>query len=170
MPVDDANAHSASIAVDVPADVAYAFLADGMNQSYWALGSLERRDLGDNLYVGTSMFDGKELYVRLRPNAELRLVDYFLGADPEQLVHLVESRVIPGEELGRAAGHLRRHEHALAARGRDRRGVGDDVLPLEDRGLPHQGVHRARRRGSRVAELSSGTARSPSTSRAPSRS
>ena len=104
MPVDDTNAHSASIAVDVTADVAYAFLADGMNQSYWALGSLERRDLGDDLYVGTSMFDGKELYVRLRPNAELRLVDYFLGADPGKLVHLVESRVLPGEELGRAAG------------------------------------------------------------------
>jgi len=104
VPVDDANAHSASIAVDVTADVAYAFLADGMNQSYWALGSLERRDLGDDLYVGTSMFDGKELYVRLRPNAELRLVDYFLGADPENLVHLVESRVVPGEELGRPPG------------------------------------------------------------------
>ena len=104
MPVDDTNAHSASIAVDVTADVAYAFLADGMNQSYWALGSLERRDLGDDLYVGTSMFDGKELYVRLRPNAGLRLVDYFLGADPGKLVHLVESRVLPGEELGRAAG------------------------------------------------------------------
>ena len=104
MPVDDANAHSASIAVGAPADVAYAFLADGMNQSYWALGSLERRDLGDNLYVGTSMFDGKELFVRLRANAELRLVDYFLGTHRERLVHLVESRVIPGEELGRAPG------------------------------------------------------------------
>ena len=104
MPVDDANAHSASIAVNVPADTAYDFLADGLNQSYWALGSLERRALGDHLYVGTSMFDGKELYVRLRANAELRLVDYFLGADPEHLQHLVESRVIPGEELGRPDG------------------------------------------------------------------
>jgi hypothetical protein len=104
VPVDDANAHSASIAVNVAADVAYAFLADGMNQSYWALGSLERRSLSDNLYVGTSMFDGTELYVRLRPNDDLRLVDYFLGADPDRLQHLVESRVIPGEELGRAAG------------------------------------------------------------------
>lgn len=104
MPVDDANAHSASIAVHVAADVAYAFLADGLNQSYWALGSLERRALGDDLYLGTSMFDGKELYVRLRPNADLRLVDYFLGAGPDSLQHLVESRVIPGEELGRAPG------------------------------------------------------------------
>ena len=69
MPVDDANAHSASTAVNVSADVAFTFLADGMNQSYWALGSLERRALGDDLYVGTSMFDGQELYVRLRPNA-----------------------------------------------------------------------------------------------------
>ena len=104
MPVDDANAHSASTAVNVSADVAFTFLADGMNQSYWALGSLERRALGDDLYVGTSMFDGQELYVRLRPNAELRLVDYFLGADRDSLQHLVESRVIPGEELGRAPG------------------------------------------------------------------
>ena len=33
-----------------------------------------------------------------------RLVDYFLGATPDALQHLVESRVIPGEELGRAPG------------------------------------------------------------------
>ena len=47
MPADDPNAHIASIEVAAPADVAFAYMADGMNQSHWALGSWDRSDEGD---------------------------------------------------------------------------------------------------------------------------
>ena len=47
MPADDPNAHIASIEVAAPADVAFAFMADGMDQTHWALGSWDRRDEGD---------------------------------------------------------------------------------------------------------------------------
>jgi hypothetical protein len=100
MPTDGRHANSASVLVHVPADVAFEFLADGMNQSYWALGSLERRRLGEDLYVGTSMFDGVEEFIRIRADPELRLVDYFVGVVETDLHHAVESRVIPGPELG----------------------------------------------------------------------
>lgn len=103
MPRDDLNAHSASVGVEVGPDVAFAFLADGMNQSYWALGSLEREQIGPDTFVGTSMFDGAKEYVRLRPNPDALLVDYFVGASPDSLRQLVESRIIPGAELGRSA-------------------------------------------------------------------
>lgn len=100
MPIDSRHANSASVLVNVPADVAFEFLADGMNQSHWALGSLDRRRLGEDLYVGTSMFDGAEEVIRIRANPELRLVDYYVGASETDLHHAVESRVILGPELG----------------------------------------------------------------------
>lgn len=100
MPSDDRYSHCASVLVDVHGDVAFSFLADGMNQSYWALGSLERRRLGEDLFVGTSMFDGSEEFIRIRSNRALRLVDYYVGADRDDLRQAVESRVIIGSELG----------------------------------------------------------------------
>jgi hypothetical protein len=98
---DSRYSHCASVLVDVNADAAFDFLADGMNQSYWALGSLERRRLGEDLFVGTSMFDGSEEFIRIRSHRELRLVDYYVGADRDDLRHAVESRVIAGHELRR---------------------------------------------------------------------
>jgi len=88
--------------VDVGADTAFAFLADGMNQRFWALGSWDRRDLGEGVFVGTSLLDGTELYVRPIPHPALLLVDFETGDDPMSLAHEVEARVIPGPQLGRA--------------------------------------------------------------------
>lgn len=102
MPLND-HAHSASVAVDVSPRIAYDFLADGMNQSYWALGSLGRERLGPDTFVGTSMFDGSQEYIKLRPNPDELLVTYFVGASPDSLHQMVESRIIPGSELGRPA-------------------------------------------------------------------
>ncbi|UGS36037.1 hypothetical protein [Capillimicrobium parvum] len=102
MPTDDPNAHFASAHIDVHAEQAFDFLADGMNQRFWALFSIERRQLGPDTFVGSSMFDAVDEYVRLRPNRELLLVDYFIGFEgPDNLRHQVQSRVIPGPELGR---------------------------------------------------------------------
>jgi hypothetical protein len=101
MPSDNRYSHCASVLVDVHADVAFDFLADGMNQSYWALGSLERRRLADDFFVGTSMFDGTDEFIRIRSDRGLRLVDYYVGAAEDDLHQAVESRVIIGSELGR---------------------------------------------------------------------
>lgn len=84
----------------VSADVAFAFMADGMKQAHWALGSWERRALGDGLFVGTSLWDGEELYVRLRANPEMRIVDYAVGGSAEDLRFAVTARVLPGEAIG----------------------------------------------------------------------
>lgn len=94
----------ASIAVAAPADAAFAFLADGMAQTHWALGSWNRRDEGDGLLSGVSLFDGERLYVRLDADPRRRLVDYRVGPDPGALRHLVQARVLPGDELGRDPG------------------------------------------------------------------
>jgi len=104
MPFIDPHAHAASIEVPVPAEQAFAFMADGLKQSHWALGSMNRRALGDNLFVGESSFDGAELYVRIDAHPELLLVDYATGPSPDALVPEVEARIRRGEWLGRDPG------------------------------------------------------------------
>jgi hypothetical protein len=101
MPVDDPIAHSASIEVPVPAAEAFAFMADGLKQDHWALGSQNRKALGDDLFIGQSSFDGKDLYVRIASYPDLLLVDYSVGDAPDNLTPAVEARIRPGEWLGR---------------------------------------------------------------------
>lgn len=96
-----ANAHCVSIVVGVDGATAFDFLADGMNQTHWALGSWDRRSHGDDLFSGTSLFDGSELFVRVVPHPEILVVDFETGRSPDTLAHRVEARVIRGETLGR---------------------------------------------------------------------
>lgn len=97
----DPNAICASVEVAVPARDAFEFMADGMKQEHWALGSLGREALGENLFRGKSSFDGSDLYVKIESYPELLLVDYSTGPSPDQLVPHVEARVRPGSWLRR---------------------------------------------------------------------
>jgi hypothetical protein len=71
-----------------------------MNQSHWALGSWNRREVGDGVFAGTSLFDGSELFVRLVPHPDLRIVDFETGPSADSLRHTVEARVVAGEAVG----------------------------------------------------------------------
>ena len=84
------NAISASTEVAVPPETAFEFMADGLKQDHWALGSMGRRDLGDGLFHGKSSFDGSDLYIRLQSDREL-------------LPH-VEARIRPGSWIGLEGG------------------------------------------------------------------
>jgi len=90
----------ASVIVAVPAQVAFRFMADGRKQSNWAMFSWNRRHVAGDLFVGTSLFDEKELYVKLVAREELSLVDYYCGASADSLSWQVEARVIPGDAIG----------------------------------------------------------------------
>ena len=90
--------------VAVEGEEAFEFLEDGMNQRFWALGSWDRREVGDGVFVGTSLFDGTELYVRVIPRCDLLLVDFETGESPASLAHEVEARVVPGPTLGHPEG------------------------------------------------------------------
>ena len=100
--ISTSQSFSVAELVAVGADTAFAFLADGMNQRFWALGSWDRREVGDGVFVGTSLLDGTELYVRPIPNPALLLVDFETGEDRRSLAHEVEARVVPGSALGHA--------------------------------------------------------------------
>lgn len=104
MSVVDPNAICASIEVAVPAETAFEFMADGMKQDHWALGSMGRENLGDGLYRGKSSFDGTDLYIQIESDPELLLVDYATGPSAAELTPNVEARIRRGSWLGLEAG------------------------------------------------------------------
>jgi hypothetical protein len=98
-------AHEASIEIAVPAEAAFAYIADGMKQGEWALGSWNRRPAAGGVFVGTSLFDGSQLSIRLTAHPELMLVVYDTGGSADDLRPMVWGRVVPGPVLGLADGH-----------------------------------------------------------------
>jgi len=96
----DQYCHSASILVDRAAEVAFAFMSDGLKQARWALGSWDRRKLADDLFVGTSLFNGRETYVRPVADAAQMVVMYYVGPAPDALQPHNMARVVRGPVVG----------------------------------------------------------------------
>jgi hypothetical protein len=92
--------HGASALVEVPAATAFAYLSDGLRQSEWALGSWNREQIGEQLFRGTSLFDGSETFVRITADPALLLVDYAVGPSLSQMPRVNSARVVPGPVLG----------------------------------------------------------------------
>jgi hypothetical protein len=96
--------HCVTAECAVPARRAYAFLSDGLAVGRWALGSFAARKVGRNLFRGRSLFDGAEILYRPVGDTARMIVDYHVGATPQQLVPRVMARVVPGEATGRDKG------------------------------------------------------------------
>jgi len=76
----DQHCHSSSILVTASPEAAFEIMADPLKQGQWAWGSLNRREVEPGIFVGTSVFDGKETWVRLHPNRANLTIDYETGA------------------------------------------------------------------------------------------
>jgi hypothetical protein len=96
--------HAASVEVAVPAADAFAYLSDGLRQGEWTLGSWQRERVADGLFRGTSLFDGRDVFVRITADEPLLLVDYEVGPSPDRLLRVNAARVVPGSLIGRAPG------------------------------------------------------------------
>ncbi len=96
----DQHCHSSTIEVKAPVEIAFEYLSDGVAQGDWTLGSMNRRKLSDNLYSGTSIFNGAELYVRIDKDPERGMIYYHVGPDPENLQPRNVIRIVPGEVVG----------------------------------------------------------------------
>ncbi|RID91060.1 hypothetical protein D2N39_14255 [Gemmobacter lutimaris] len=97
--MQDHHCHTSSIVVNRPAEVAFAIMSDGIAQGQWAWGSANRRETEPGLFVGTSVFSGKETWVRLNADPARFQVDYDVGPSKEAMQFRNMSRVIPGEVL-----------------------------------------------------------------------
>ncbi len=91
----------AALEVNVPARRAFDYLADGIRQGEWTLGSWNREQLTADLFRGRSLFDGSFTYVRITPDLATLTVDYEIGASPKTLLRLNSARVVPGAAVGR---------------------------------------------------------------------
>ena len=96
----DPFCHTSSIAVARPAEIVFEIMADGLAQGQWAWGSFDRREIEPGLFVGRSVFDGKETFVRLDVDRARLIVDYDVGRSRETMQFRNMSRVIPGDLLG----------------------------------------------------------------------
>jgi hypothetical protein len=92
--------HCATTACDAAADVAFAFLADPSRLGSWALGCWDAQPAGERTVRGTSLFDASTAYVRADPDPARLSIDFAVGAGPDELVHRISARVIPGPALG----------------------------------------------------------------------
>lgn len=97
--MQDPYCHSSSVAVSRPAEIAFKIVADGIDQGRWAWGSFDRTEVEPGLFLGRSVFTGKQTYVRLNVDRARLLVDYEVGASPDAMQFRNMSRVIPGELL-----------------------------------------------------------------------
>ena len=96
----DPFCHTSSIAVARPAEIVFEIMADGLAQGQWAWGSFDRREIEPGLFVGRSVFDGEETFVRLDVDRARLIVDYDVGRSRETMQFRNMSRVIPGDLLG----------------------------------------------------------------------
>jgi hypothetical protein len=97
--MQDPHCHSSSIMVERPATVAFEIMSEGLKQGQWTWGSFQRREVKPGLFVGQSVFSGKDTYVRLDIDRKRLLVDYEVGPSEEAMQFRNMSRVIPGDIL-----------------------------------------------------------------------
>ncbi len=100
----DLLCHAATVAVDAPAERALGFMADGLALGRWAMGCWNTRRAGVDLFVGRSLFDGSQGWVRIVVNRKMLNVDYLVGPSQDRLHHQNTARVIPGADVARDPG------------------------------------------------------------------
>lgn len=100
MSASDVWCHSGSIEIQCDAMTAVEYVADGIKQGEWALGSIDRKEIGDGLFEGTSMFGAGTEYIRIRVDRDNLMVYYDVGHSLDDLRTLNVIRVVPGPTLG----------------------------------------------------------------------
>ncbi len=91
--------HAATCVVAVPAEAAFAFLADPAALSRWSLGCMDLVHVGEGVYTGHSLFDGGQGWLSIDADPRRLLVDYHVGT-LEKREPRISARVIPGPVCG----------------------------------------------------------------------
>ena len=105
MAASDSLSYCVTVEIAAPAERAYDFLLDGLKLGGWALGAWATEAKGEGLFLGHSLFDGSEAWLKPVGDPERLTVDYHLGGEPTHLVPRIVARVVPGPVTGRPAGH-----------------------------------------------------------------
>jgi hypothetical protein len=103
----DATVHCASVLCQVPAALALAFLADGLQLGRWALGCWRTEPAGEGVVRGHSLFDGQQAWVRPVADPAALSVVYHVGGSAQALTPRIRATVQP--EPGGAACRISLH-------------------------------------------------------------
>lgn len=94
------QSHITSIVVNSAAKDVFDRMADAANLHRWSFGTWKTEITADGLILGTSLFDGSRLHVRIDRDEARLIIDYRLGTQPEKLVPRIQLRVVPGGHVG----------------------------------------------------------------------
>ena len=94
------QSHITSITVNSAAEDVFERMADAANLHRWSFGTWKTEIAADGLVLGTSLFDGSRIYVRIDRDEARLIIDYHLGPDPRNLVPRIQLRVVPGGHVG----------------------------------------------------------------------
>ena len=97
--MDDGYAHICSAAIDRPAAVALAFLADPENLPVWAVGMGETTIHADGTVEGAFPQTKQPVWARIDEDSDRGTIVYHLGPDPDSLVPRILIRVVAGSVL-----------------------------------------------------------------------
>ncbi len=95
--------HCSSVICNVQAEVAYAFLLDGLQLGTWALGSFNTEKVGPGVYRGRSLFDDAITFVRPVGDPQALRVEYHVGSKIDSLIPRISAVVVRGPDIGRPA-------------------------------------------------------------------
>ena len=98
-------AHSCTALVAVDAVTAFEFLADPQALGGWALGCWATTTGEQGRFRGHSLFSGAETWGRIDADPVRLVIDYHVGAAPDELSPRISARVVPGPVTGRP-GHV----------------------------------------------------------------
>ncbi len=102
-----------------PASEVIAFMADPYRLSQWSFGTWESRVDPDGLVHGWSLHNGAPICVRIAANPDLGLIDYHIGATPDDLALRIFARVLAGQSFGGTSDEAALSLHALRGLGMD---------------------------------------------------
>ncbi len=104
--------HCASVVCRVPAALAFAFLADGLQLGQWAMGCWQAQPVGDGIVRGHSLFDDQPSWVRPVADAARLTIVYHVGASADALNPRISAVVEPGAVVGQGEDCCRISLHA----------------------------------------------------------
>ena len=96
------NTDIASIVINRHAKTVFKFMSDPNNMDLWSFGTWRIKVDNEGLVHGQSIFDGSAAFVRIQPNEQNHLIDYWVGSDSKNLVPRIFVRITSGEVMGSA--------------------------------------------------------------------
>lgn len=100
----DAFTHTISIELAVPAETAFAFMADPSKLKRWSFGTWETVLHDGGLVEGKAIFDGAITWLRIDADPARFIVDYHLGKSRDALTPRIMARIVPGERVETGPG------------------------------------------------------------------